>query len=139
MILKRQNWEVLLAKELRKPRLFEWGKDDCCLFVGDAIKAMTGLDLASTFRGQYSSALGAYKILKKQGYKDVADLAEKMAARLGLKKVDINFAKTGDIVSTEIDNQISLGIVQRDHAIFVSSAGYVFVNKSEIITAWAIN
>lgn len=138
VILKRRNWDTLLAEELRKPRLFAWGSNDCCLFVGDVLKAMTGLDPAKAFRGRYTTARGAYKELKSRGFSDVNDLANKMATILGFKKVDINFARTGDIVSVKIDGRISLGVVQREYGVFVGSSGYVYVNKTDVITAWAV-
>lgn len=138
MMLKRKNWETSLAKELKKQRLFQWGRDDCCLFVGDAIKAMTGFDPAQSFRGKYSTSLGAYKELKRRGFSDVGDLAEKMTLALGFKKVDINFAKNGDIVSTLIDSHVSLGVVQGEYGVFVGSSGYVHVNKGDVISAWAV-
>jgi len=138
MMLKQKNWEIRLAKELKTERLFQWGRDDCCLFVGDIIKAMTGFDPAKSFRGKYSTSLGAYKELKRRGFSDVGDLANKMALAMGFKKVDINFAKNGDIVSTLIEDHVSLGVVQGEYGVFVGSCGYVYINKSDVLTAWAV-
>jgi hypothetical protein len=36
---------------------FSYGRWDCCLFVCDAIRVMTGIDLAADYRGAYSSRM----------------------------------------------------------------------------------
>ena len=40
------NWLLILANELKKPRSFAWGEEDCCLFSANIIKAITNIDIA---------------------------------------------------------------------------------------------
>ncbi len=138
LIERKPNWEIILAQELRKPRLFEWGVSDCCLFVGDIIKAMTGTDPAQTFRHKYSTSKSAFKELRKQGFNGVGELAHKMARKYGYKTVDVNFAQKGDVVCAFFDGRESLGVMDGQYGVFVGSAGYVYIEKYDLINAWAV-
>jgi hypothetical protein len=48
------------------PVPFEWGRNDCCTFVADAIEAMTGRDVMESVRG-YSTALQAQRLAHERG------------------------------------------------------------------------
>lgn len=69
------NWPARLAEfvEARRERAFSWGESDCCLFVCDAIEAMTGTDPGARWRGLYQTEKGARRILRDNG--GVAGLA----------------------------------------------------------------
>jgi hypothetical protein len=72
------GWRSALAKILmaapQKP--FSWGDNDCCLGLAvPAVQAVIGVDLGTPYRGQYTTALGAMKALKSQGYDSLVDLA----------------------------------------------------------------
>ena len=71
--MKHPDWHVRLDTFIRENLLtpFEWGKFDCCLFVADAVEAMTGTDFAAPFRGRYTTATGSARALKKYGSGDV--------------------------------------------------------------------
>jgi hypothetical protein len=58
-----ERLEKFLAQSKDKASL-EWGSFDCCLFSCDAVLAITGVDLAADFRGEYSSEMGAAKLLR---------------------------------------------------------------------------
>jgi hypothetical protein len=53
-----------------------WGQSDCALYAADLVKAMTGEDLASRFRGTYDSEAGAAATLEAQGWESLADMAD---------------------------------------------------------------
>ena len=46
---------------------FEWGKNDCALWVASYIEVMTGYDPAKSLRGRYKTALGCQRLLRKEG------------------------------------------------------------------------
>lgn len=60
-----KNRDKLLRDWIKQARRrpFEWGKHDCCLAVADYIESVTGIDYADEFRGEYSTSLGAYKMV----------------------------------------------------------------------------
>lgn len=63
---------------------FEWGSDDCCLWVCDLIEAATGVDLAAPLRG-YRSAAGAARRLRSYAGGGLCEAAVKLAAKAHLK------------------------------------------------------
>ncbi|MGT2429239.1 DUF6950 family protein [Cupriavidus basilensis] len=64
-----EDWPTRLAEfiEARHERAFSWGESDCCLFVCDAIEAMTGSDPGARWRGLYTTEKGARRVLRDNG------------------------------------------------------------------------
>lgn len=46
---------------------WEWGKNDCGIWVADWIKARRAIDVAAPWRGRYDSAKGCHDIVKAAG------------------------------------------------------------------------
>jgi hypothetical protein len=61
----RERFEALVRARLREP--FSWGTHDCCMWAADAVLAKTGRDPAAEFRGTYSDAMGAARLLESLG------------------------------------------------------------------------
>ena len=72
-MIRHANWTVRLTDFVKSKKHvpFEWGVNDCCLFVADMALAITGVDPAATFRGKYESELGAMRALYNQGFDSV--------------------------------------------------------------------
>jgi hypothetical protein len=96
------NWQANLSDVIRdrRERPFAWGTDDCTQFAFDAVKAVIGTDYGVPYRGKYSTAKGALRILKKVG--GVETPAELMAKLLGPSQ-PIAFARKGDVVTCDPD------------------------------------
>lgn len=94
------NWQSNLSAVInaRREQSFMWGETDCTQFAFEAIKAVTGDDMAAPYYGKYTTAKGALKILQKvDGVKTPTALFEKY---LGEAKV-IAFARKGDVVTCD--------------------------------------
>ena len=52
---------------------FKYGTLDCCLFVANVIKDMTGIDYAVQWRGRYRSEFGALRMIAE--HKDMHGIA----------------------------------------------------------------
>ncbi|HXM32290.1 MAG TPA: hypothetical protein VN921_01460 [Chthoniobacterales bacterium] len=113
MVKRYDNWPALLDAFVasRREMPFAWGVNDCCLFACDAVLAMTGEDLAETFRGRYSSAREAKRMLQEAGAETVGELADMIAADFGLHCIPPLFAQRGDVVLLDREHGESLGIV----------------------------
>jgi hypothetical protein len=61
----RERFEALVRSRLREP--FAWGAHDCCMWAADAVLAKTGRDPAAQFRGAYSDAMGAARLIESLG------------------------------------------------------------------------
>lgn len=76
---------------------FVWGENDCVLGLARrTIIALTGVDLASTVEGTYSTEIGAKRLLTRLGYSGLGELLEE---RLPLTNVDL--ADVGDLALIE--------------------------------------
>lgn len=101
-------WRTALheAVEAHRRVPFEYGRNDCALFAADCIKAMTGLDLASGFRGSYRSAGGAHRALKRAGHPDLVALAAHF-----FEEIPPMMAGAGDIAAFDTPDGWALGVV----------------------------
>lgn len=63
------DWERRLSEFLQtnSERPFVWGQWDCILMAASCVNAMTGVDVAARYRGQYSNQTGAREMLRELG------------------------------------------------------------------------
>ena len=94
------NLEAFLLERRDMP--FEWGKNDCCLFVADAVKAMYGYDYAANLRG-YRTRYGAARRLYKAG--GLSTLIDSI-----LSPTSPHLARRGDVVMFSAQQGDALGI-----------------------------
>lgn len=135
-----EDWPLRLEKFLAEAeqKTFEWGSFDCCLFSCDAVLATTGVDLAAGFRGQYSSELGAAKLLTR--YRGVPGVAWKIAAEHGILEVPVLMAQRGDVVMIDSPLGPTLGIVglHGHKAKFITPEGLKDYPVGDCTKAWRI-
>jgi len=124
MLTRCNHWPDALSEYIERKRRapFAWGSNDCCLFAADWILMATGCDLAASFRGQYSSALGAMRMLRPFG--NAVGIAVSDAR---LSEVDNTKAQRGDIVSKHTLKGPALGICLGSVSAFVARDGLSFV------------
>ena len=82
-----------VQEQIGKP--FEFGYNDCPLFVAGAIDAMKGTELRDKYTGLWHSQASAWKYAKKNG-----DLSEKLK-KLGFETVELSHIQTGDVIVME--------------------------------------
>lgn len=100
MSFQPSKLEAFLLERQDMP--FEWGKNDCCLFVADAVKAMCGYDYAASLRG-YTTRFGAARRLYAAG--GLSALIDSI-----LSAVNPNLARRGDVVLFSAQAGDALGI-----------------------------
>lgn len=113
---------------------FEWGTNDCCMFVGKFIKYMVDKDPSEPYQGRYTTQRGAIKALKKLG--SITEAIDKH-----LSRVEVAYLQRGDIVLFRQDDLgDTLGIKWSNGVYCVGYDGchIVQVPTTEIITAWRL-
>lgn len=119
---------------------FAYGAFDCCLFAADAIQVMTGVDIATEFRGKYKTELGALKAIRKiTGGTSVEDAITYCAAQHGLTEWRYPLqAQRGDLVAIENGESIIAGIVHLNgkHVISIGESGLIRLPLTAIKRAW---
>ena len=110
---------------------FEWGENDCCLFVARFADIITGSRIAREFAGKYNTQEGAKNIVKSLGLKTTADLADRY-----LKRVACSHVGRGDVVTIAG----ALGLCDgRKSYFFVENIGLLALRTSSAVAAWGIS
>ena len=106
------DWEDRLHTYLARwvDAEFEWGEADCALFAAGAVEAMTGVDPATEFRGQYDSRADAARALRAMGEGTLL-----RTIRAKFKEKPHAFARRGDLIW----NGHAIGICDGDVALFI--------------------
>jgi hypothetical protein len=113
MMTRIESWPSELSDYLlRAERIrFRYGSQDCGLFVAGAIRAMTGVDVASTLRGYTNRAEAFKRIGTLCGTPTMEAVARHLAALYGVPEVPVLCAQRGDVVLLRSGRRSSLGIV----------------------------
>lgn len=113
MIRRFDDWQtrldVCLADAARTG--FVWGENDCCMSAANAVRACTGVDPASAYRGTYSTAQGAVSRLRRAGgdpHRLIENMAAGIAADLGLEEIDPVYAQALDVAFLPFENAAAL-------------------------------
>ena len=96
--MKTPGWQERLADwaEARIGAPFEWGETDCALLAFEAFDEITGGSLAHAYRARYGDARAALRFQRRFHL----DLRCVLVAS-GCRQMEIQFAKSGDIVCVE--------------------------------------
>lgn len=71
----------------------DYGSNHCLLHAANAVRAVTGKDLARGHRGKFKDAIGAVRYLKSLGFDSPAAMIDS-----ALEETPIGFAQRGDLV-----------------------------------------
>lgn len=125
------DWPERLDRFLaqRRHQRFQWGVQDCCLFVADAVRELYGVDPAEGLRG-YRSERGAARIVRQLG--GVAGIG---ASRFGAA-CEVLQAQVGDVLLVHTGSRDSLALCVGAHWLAPGAAGLVAGPLSEARSAW---
>ena len=141
-ISRRPDWQTALHCYLQSHEhsRFEYGTLDCCLFVCNAIRLMTGADLAAAFRGRYSSRAEALRLVRfEAGRPSVEAIAERMAAAHEMPEVPVLFAQRGDMLLIERPRDYSLGLLDLNGELLAMAAnGLLRWPRARACRAWRV-
>ncbi len=133
--LKKLNWQKDLASLLRERQNtpFEWGENDCCLFVSDCILAMTGKDVAAEYRGRYTTEIGAKRVLNRLHGSIENVLDEKF------ERVPASHAQRGDLIMFDSELGKTMGILWSSELWSVGLEGACVVSEYQALSAWRVD
>ncbi len=127
------NKEALLLDyiESKKSEKFEFGVNDCPLFLAGAIDTMHHTKLVEKYRGKWSDKKSAWKYAKNHG--EIQDHLRD----LGCVEVGFNFAQLGDIIIMEQKlahdkSWKSAVICIGDKTAVMTTAGLKVVNNTQL-------
>jgi hypothetical protein len=133
--------KFLLAKAATP---FVWGTHDCALFAADSVQAITGVDIASDFRGKYHDEDTAIQTIREiTGIENptVEDAAAYCAAKHGMQELKHPLmAWRGDLVVLEESGRVIAGIVHLNgrHIVAAGEDGLKRLPITQVKRAWRV-
>jgi hypothetical protein len=131
--MKRDGWEQILRDYISQSRSleFEWGENDCCLWIGRYVDMVTGTEHTKDWHGQYTTEAGAEAFMASRGLPDPTAIADSY-----LPRKPVNRAGRGDIVSFEGGG---LGICAGRYSyFFVEGKGLCALPTLKCLAAWEV-
>jgi hypothetical protein len=134
------NWRPRLLAEMEAAmhRPFEWGRQDCVLFVGDCIHAMTGKDPVADIRGRYADEAGARALFEElSGGRTWFGMVRTL-----LDPVPVAMAQLGDVALVRKEpggrSMFVFGIVADDRIAAPSVTGLRFAPRTQAHRAFRV-
>lgn len=116
----------------RRDTPFAWGSHDCALFAADWVESVTGKDPAKGIRGRYQTAIGAGRVIKREG-----GLEAIAGSRLG-ERVEPKLAQRGDVVLLAGSHGPTLGVCLGVDAAAPGEDGLMLVPMGQALAAWRV-
>jgi len=132
--MRLQDWQNRFAALVHQRQLtpFAWGAHDCVLWAADCVQALTGVDHAQAWRGSYSTALQAARVLSPMG-----GLVGVATAALGAH-VSPLMAAVGDVVLVDNADREMLGVCIGTGVLAPGESGLVCVPMTAAIAVWKL-
>lgn len=98
---RRADWLLRWAEfikdslDLKKDLALDWSYTTCTSWSGDGIEAITGSNPFDPWRDQFSTMLGAAKVIRQSGFNTLDDLIAYM-----FQEIPLGMAQSGDLVLT---------------------------------------
>lgn len=137
--LKRlEGWRSRLTAEYdRQNRMaLEWGKQDCVVGLGAGVVfAITGVDLAASWRGRYSNERSAARTLRDAGFKSLGE-----AVGQYLPEIHPDMADVGDIALIEHHGVLgeALAVFDSSGLIAMGENGHVRISRESALKAYKV-
>jgi hypothetical protein len=143
VLCRFEDWPSRLSSYLEERRSvpFCYGTHDCCLFVGDAIVAMTGTDIAAQFRNSYRSSLGALRRIRSYLSRRAAleGIAEAVFAAHTVPEIPARHAARGDVLLLALPSGDTLGLVSLSGCVIAAAeCGWLSFPLTCARRAWRI-
>lgn len=128
-----RDWTTQLHNTIKaaNTRPFSWGEFDCCLFAADCCIAICGIDPAASYRGRYTTEIGAKRVLRNthgslEGAWDAC-----------FKRVPVAMRQRGDVVLFDSENGRCVGVVWAN-AIWAVTDDGVHRVRAEPLICWSV-
>lgn len=138
MMTRIPGWNARLSAHLqsldRVPQ--DWTGNDCLLrLVGGAIEALTGQDVVAPWRGRWTSAIGAGRVMRNDGFDNLGDAVASV-----LREVHPSRARTGDVAAIPSGDAFGfvLGVVDGPRVHVLTETGRGTVARSRMIRAFMV-
>jgi hypothetical protein len=132
------DWRHRFAEQVDELRRipFDWDGNDCVVgLAGNMVKALTGTDCVEPYRGKYSTAAGALKVVRSAGFENLGDMVASM-----LPEIHPSAAHVGDIAAIPMDSPFgfALGVVNGERIFVLMPDGVGTVDLLDATRAFRV-
>lgn len=129
--MRHWDWQQKMAEFIRKKKnqSFEWGVNDCFLFVADGVYSITGIDISKDIRGTYTNEFSGMRLMNDGVGIKTLDLY--------LERKPLSLATVGDVGLFKSDREM-FGMIGHGHGIGVSKCGYDVMSLSDMQICWSV-
>lgn len=134
--MRTADWQSRLAGivEHARTRPFAWGTHDCATWAFELRAALTGgADVAALWRGRYTTALGARRVMVRCGWQSLEAMGRDL---LGAPLASPLSAQRGDLVLGGADP--AFGVCLGARAGFVAGPGLTLLPLEACTLAWRV-
>lgn len=138
-LIRKDDWRAQFAAEVDRIKRtpFKWGNHDCGPgLAGNLVYAVTGVDCAAQFRGQYHDARGAAITMKAAGFDNLADLVASMLPEYEHPSQ----ARIADVAAIKVDSVFgyALGVIDYERVFVLTENGIGTIDRAEIARAFKV-
>lgn len=138
-LVRKKDWRACFAAEVDRIKRtpFAWGTHDCGPgLAANLVLAVTGVDCAAQFRGEYNDSLGGARLMKEAGFDNLADMVAAM-----LPEYDHpSQARIADVAAIKIGGVFgyALGVIDYERVFVLTETGIGTVDRSDIARAFKV-
>lgn len=139
VMTRRAGWIGAYADLIDETRAepFAWGRNDCAVgLCARVVEVLTGVNPASRFAGQFDDAASAYRIMRAEGFEDLADLVASI-----LPEYDHpSEAQIGDLVAVANDTPFrhALGVCNGERIFVLTETGLGTLDRRQAVRAFKV-
>lgn len=134
---RHPNWakRLMAIASIHVTQSAEWGKTDCIMTVGEAMRAVVGVHPFEHFAGTYTTELGAAKVMRQH---DCEDVDEVFSRFLGLSELNRLQVRRGDVAVVMIQDKPHAGYILNDGITVRQEGGMITMPLDTIEKAFQI-
>lgn len=138
-LVRKSDWRARFAAEVDRIKRtpFAWGSHDCGPgLAGNLVYAVTGVDCAAQWCGEYDDALGAARAMRDAGFDNLADLVASMLPEYEHPSQ----ARIADVAAIKVDSVFgyALGVIDYERVFVLTENGIGTIDRSEIARAFKV-
>lgn len=126
--------DLAVHQRVGNTRPFEYGQMDCSMWAASWVQQQTGVDLATDWRGQYSTEAEYRRLLLAEG--GIVRVVARAMKRLGAKRIPPADAHPGDIGIIVTEKGPALAI--REQTAWLAKTGDQISTTPHASFAWRI-
>lgn len=137
-IVRYYDWPRRLSEYIAQDVKFIRGYSDCVIYVTDAVRAITGHDMAKKWRGTYNTYEEAMAIIATEFQ---GNILNPFIDTFGKPHENIFMARRGDVVYCRTNDGHTLGFVDDSgyRVVFMSeNIGKSYLGIASITKVWAV-